>query len=95
MIYALTRESGVAIDCPMRKRTAFLMVFLLPALLIGTPALSQAASYTFGIIGDTGHWNEKTEATRDSMAKLGVKLLVLAGDNLHEDKESSFFGKRA
>lgn len=39
----------------------------------------------FGVIGDTGFWNKRTEMIRDNMLKRGISHLVLPGDNLYEE----------
>jgi len=52
-------------------------------LALVTPARTDAITAAFGIAGDTGRWNENSRMTRDSMLKVGVKHLILPGDNLY------------
>ncbi len=55
--------------------------FVLTASLFSSFAHATTAS--FAIIGDAGKFNSNTKLARDSIARSGVKDLVLPGDNLY------------
>ncbi len=46
--------------------------------------LYASAPLQFSIIGDAGRWNGNTQMLLNSMNKLGVKKIIMPGDNLYE-----------
>ncbi len=54
------------------------------ALLLLAFFLSSAQAKEYAVIGDAGHWNSKTELTRDSIKAAGIFDLVMPGDNLYK-----------
>ena len=73
---------------------SWIMVFVLALFsACAHPRPSQAAPVAsdpliFGLAADAGRWNANSEATRDSMLKLHVHRLVMAGDNIYEPHKS-------
>lgn len=67
----------------MIKELAFLTIFSgVLAVSCVTKSISDPQSYA--IIGDAGRWNSNSKTVHDSIRRVGVKQLVLPGDNIYE-----------
>lgn len=47
------------------------------------PEVGAGPTPVYSLMGDAGNWTKKTKSQLDSMVRLGVKTLVMPGDNLY------------
>jgi hypothetical protein len=60
----------------------------LPIVLFFFSFSAISKVWTFGIIGDAGHWNENSKSVRDSLLQDKVIDLIVPGDNLYDPTQT-------